>query len=529
MDSAIEFLNKLANKGIKLSAEAGQLQCYAQKGTLTNDIRDGFARHRAEIIALFESRKKRQQAQIAKEKARQFPLSVGQKGLYILHKLHPEQSAYNVPLCLKINSEINKEALAKAWEYAQEQFPILTARVIEKEGELFHLLDDSCKTTIQQQAIDFSDDQQLLSFLQKRAKEPFDLNQGPLTRFELFTRDKRKSVLLLTIHHIVVDGTSTMILLRSLLEFYQQCCTGKPVRVAQDRAGYQEFVAWEEKMVASAAGAAHARYWQQQLAGELPTIELLPDLPRPGSASFEGKTLVKNLPEDLYRWVQGFSKKSSLPPSVIFLAVFQLLLHRYTGQDDIIVGMPVMGRLDQRFADEVGYFINMVPVRTRCEEQTKLSDFLFKVQCTMLDVLYHSSYPFPLMLEKLKLKQAEKNPVFQVAYAYQNFIKPKDFAALGLQQAFSVETMPGISQEGDFDLGLEIFEQETSFHLHLKYNPEIYKEDTMQRFVGHYCTLLRAISENPDLLLREYSVITEQEEQHAPYCLQRYAGRLSHR
>src|SRR5262245_39195173 len=113
MDSAVSFLNSLARKGIKLSATAGQLECYAQKGTLTNEIRDGILRHRSEIIALFEDRKTQQQAQTEKglvKTAKEFPLSAGQKGLYILHQLHSGLSAYNVPLCLKINGEINKEA-----------------------------------------------------------------------------------------------------------------------------------------------------------------------------------------------------------------------------------------------------------------------------------------------------------------------------------------------------------------------------------------------------------------------------------
>src|SRR5260370_677218 len=159
MDSAIEFVNSLASKGIKLSVTTGQLECYAQKGMLTNEVRDGILKYRSEIIGLFDARKKQQQAQTEKSlsrKAREFPLSAGQKGLYILHQLHPGLSAYNVPLCLKINTEINKEAFAQAWEYALEQFPILTARVIVKEGELYHLLDGGCKTTIQECAIDFA-------------------------------------------------------------------------------------------------------------------------------------------------------------------------------------------------------------------------------------------------------------------------------------------------------------------------------------------------------------------------------------
>src|SRR5262245_13764933 len=183
MEAVIEFLKDLASKGVKLSAEAGRINCYAQEGALTDDIRDGITRYKSEIIALIEGSQKLRQAQTdnsSSRRSKEFPLSAGQKGLYVLQKLHPEMSAYNVPLCFRVNSELNAEMLAKAWEYVIEQFPILTARVIEKEGELYHLLDDGCKTTIQRRTIDFADDQQLLSFLQTRAKEPFDLNQGPL-------------------------------------------------------------------------------------------------------------------------------------------------------------------------------------------------------------------------------------------------------------------------------------------------------------------------------------------------------------
>src|SRR5438477_3798420 len=128
METVTEFLNKLVSKGVKLSVEAGQLSCYAQKGMLTTEIKDGIARHKPEIISLLEGREIGQQARQSKE----FPLSAGQKGLYILQKLHPDMSAYNVPLCLKISGKINGELMERAWEYVQDQFPILTAKIIEK-------------------------------------------------------------------------------------------------------------------------------------------------------------------------------------------------------------------------------------------------------------------------------------------------------------------------------------------------------------------------------------------------------------
>jgi amino acid adenylation domain-containing protein len=514
METVAEFLTKLASRSVKLSVEAGEITCYAKKGMLTHDIEEGIIKYKPQLVALLEGKKKRPQAQNGEDPARtfkEFPLSVGEKGLYILQKLHPEMSAYNVPLCFRINSEVNVEVLAQAWNYVLEQFPILTARVLERDGILFHLLDDGCKTTIQQQSIDVEDDKQFLSFLQKRSKVPFDLNRGPLTRIELFTQGTRKSVLLLTVHHMVFDGTSAVILMSCFSAFYQQLSEGKPVRLIRDLPGYQQFVAWEQNMLASAEGESHAGYWRQQLDGELPQIGLLADLARPASSGFVGKTLVEDLPEKLSHWVRDFATAHSLLPSVIFLAVFKLLLRRYTSQDDIIVGMPIIGRAGQKFATEVGYFINMVPLRTQCDERLKLSEWLRRVQGTMLDAVYHASYPFPLMLENLKSTRAGKTPVFQITYAYQNFVKRAGFTA-SQQQGLYIENVPEIAQEGDFDLGLEVFEHTASHTLHLKYNPEVYVEETAKEFVAHYRTLLTEISESPNLPLHEYPIITEQEK-----------------
>src|SRR5215468_285558 len=177
MEPVTELLNKLASKGVKLSAEAGRLNCYAQNGILTTEIKNEIVRYKSEILALFEGRTKKQQARAARSvrSLTEFPLSAGQKGLYILQKLNPAMSAYNVPFCFRIGSEIDVEILARAWGCVLDQFPILTARVVEKDGALYHHLDEGCRTTIQRRVVDFAADQQLLSFLQKQAKEPFDL------------------------------------------------------------------------------------------------------------------------------------------------------------------------------------------------------------------------------------------------------------------------------------------------------------------------------------------------------------------
>jgi len=515
METVTEFLDKLANQGVKLSAVAGQLKCYAPKGSLTPEIQEGIARHKAEIIALLDGTHGVPQAQTVEhsaEMATEFPLSAGQKGLYILQSLHPDMGAYNVPVCFRIDGPLDTGILTKAWEYVLEQFPILTARVIEKDGTLYHRLDDDCKTTIQQRNVDFRDDAEFLSFVRKQAKQPFDLNRGPLTRIELFVRDNQGPVLLLTVHHIVFDGASAAIVMRWLRELYQQLSAGHPVRLSH-KPGYEKFVAWEEAMLASTDGAGHARYWRQQLEGELPAVELPTDFPRRPSASFEGETLVEELPRDLSRSVGELSKAQSLPASVIFLGVFQLLLHRYTNQEDIIVGMPVMGRAAQQFAEDVGYFINMVPIRARCDGRSGMIEFLRALRGRMLDALYHSSYPFPLMLNKAASGRREVNPIFRVSYAYQNFFSPTDAAALLHHEAFQIEPVDGIWQEGELDLALEIFESDAeSFTLHVRYNPDLYARRTIEGVIRHYRELLQAVSANPNLLLHEYRMLAEDEE-----------------
>ncbi|MEA2491331.1 MAG: hypothetical protein QOH21_3123, partial [Acidobacteriota bacterium] len=191
METVNEFLNKLAAEGVKLSVQAGELNCYAPKGALTSTLRDGIARHRTEILRLLDDRDRRlPMVSRTMESVKEFALSAGQKGLYILQKVHPAMGAYNVPLGFRIRS-LDAALLAGTWNAILEQYPILTARVVERDGISYQRLD--CKPAIQQQTIEYVNDEQLLGFLKERGKQPFDPNQG-LSRIELFTWGSDESV-----------------------------------------------------------------------------------------------------------------------------------------------------------------------------------------------------------------------------------------------------------------------------------------------------------------------------------------------
>lgn len=510
METVNEVLEKLAAEGIRLSVQAGELNCYAPKGALTPVLREAIGRHRANIIRLLQERERRSQ-DVARPSGNvpEFALSAGQKGLSILQKLHPGMSAYNVPLAFRIEGGLDVGLLTKAWEAVLEQYPILTARIVEREGIPYQRLDH--KSAIRQERIEPITEEHLHVLLKERGKRPFAPNEG-LARIELFTWDGGGAAVLITIHHLVFDGSSAMILLKSILEYYQHAAEGRPPGISRQLPGYQEFVAWEEAMLASPEGAAHAAYWRKQLEGELPVFELLPETQGVATASFEGRMFTGSIPDDLSRWVRDFGRAHTLPASVVFLALFQMVLRKYAEQDEIIFGMPVMGRVQQRFARDIGYFVNMVPLRTRCEPGLKASDFFRRVQATMLDGLFHSSYPFPLMMESLRVKEVRKAPVFQVTYAYQNFMKPDGLGPPAPRQALEAVFLDEIAQEGESDLGLEVFEDgPSSFRVKLKYNPQLYSAQLIARIFDSYCAVLRAVSEDCHRPLDDYAILSEAE------------------
>ncbi|MES2352432.1 MAG: condensation domain-containing protein, partial [Pseudomonadota bacterium] len=503
MESVLEFLGSLGAIGVKLSRENDQLHCYAPQGVLNEEIKQSIGRLRPQIMALLPDGP-------APEEARSFPLSVGQKGLYVLQQLDPDSSAYNVPLCFTSRRGIQVRHLARAWELLQARFPILQARIVEEDGRLLHRLDGSGLTALSTQAITL-DATALPAFLRERAQHPFDLRKGPLTRAELFTESDGAATLLITIHHIVVDGISSVILLKQLFGYYLALCAGQTPPIPQPSDGWTEFVAWEENLLASPEGQALGAYWKNQLDGAPPSLDFPPVTGVAGGPDAGTGKLVLPLDAALSRRIRDFSITHATPLSAIFLAAYQLLLHRYTNQDDIVVTMPVMGRAGGRFHSDVGYFVNMVPLRSRYSGAQPFQAWLEHTQRTMMDALYHSSYPLPLIVNDLKLTGANAHDVFGISYAYQNVLQLQSMT-LPDGQGFDVEMVSTVSQEGSADLGLEIFEDKDLFSLHLKYAEGMLSAPMAGRMLDHLRALLEAAVTDPACQIQQYPLIAAAEQ-----------------
>lgn len=509
-----QFLNYLASKSIKLTIENGKLSCYAPRGALTPEITDEISRFKSEIICILDTKSNvsnniedRQVSAAHNE----FPLSIGESSHYILQKLNPERS-HAVPICVSIDASIDIELLSRAWDLVIDRYPILKTRIFEKEGEPFHCLDERRRSSISQIVLPFESNDEVVVYFQNKVLEPFDFSEDPLSRITVFRWGKGHVGLFILIHHIIFDGYSTGILLRSLFSFYKELASGAVISLPKTACAYEDFVVWEQQMLQSDEGRGHSEYWGAQLRGELHGFKLLPDSPHSVPSDYVPEVLVDALPDDICIAIRDFAKNSSLQYSSFFLAIFQLLLHKYTNQKDIVVVMPVIVRPDQRFVDEIGYFFNIVPIRANFEKPVELGDFMRATQITMLDAVFHSAYPFPLMMSGRKI---DADQDFKVFYAYQEFSNLADSEFSAIRNEYGLSSVEGFHQraEGDFDIAFEVFNEEDAFRIHLQSNPKLYSNDTIRALLNHFHVLLREILKNPALAVQHYPIATPEDRQ----------------
>ncbi|WP_158692086.1 non-ribosomal peptide synthetase, partial [Streptomyces aurantiacus] len=449
------------------------------------------------------------------------PLSEGQKGLWLLHKLRPTADVYNVPVCFRTSAPFDVAVFEEAFRHVTSRHTLLHSVIAEDEGtpHLVHRPDDADLPFRHQTVPRGLPDDVLIALAREQAKAPFDLYQDAPARAVVYsagTADAPETLVLLVFHHLVFDGASTPVLLRDLLQAYETLLRGDtPTREPAPHDAYDAFVRWEADFLAGPDGARHRAFWRDTLAGDLPVLRLdIERAPAPGTA-VAGETVARPLPQALAARARDLCAARGVKPAVLFLAVYELLLHRYSGERDLIVGVPSLGRPDAAYDDAVGYFVNMLPVRHGVGGDVPFTDFLRELTLVMADGLDHAAYPFPRTVQDLNLRtDPDSAPVFQVSYVFQNqrMMRLTDDDVRGLDLVRSLRFVEEISQEGEFKLHLEVVEHAAdAYTLHLKYDAERFAAADVERFLGHYETLLSALVADPAQLLSDASHLSDGE------------------
>ncbi|MCY7765553.1 non-ribosomal peptide synthetase [Bacillus inaquosorum] len=444
------------------------------------------------------------------------PLSEVQKGLWTLQKMSPEKSAYHVPLCFRFSSGLHHKTLQEAFGLVLKQHPILKHVIQEKDGVPFLKNERALSLEIQTEDISGMKKSDIPTFLRKKVKEPYVKENSPLVRVMSFSRSDQEHFLLIVIHHMIFDGVSSVTFIRSLFDSYKLLLEGQQPEISVSPAIYHDFAAWEQIMLAGKDGTKHRSYWQKQLSGTLPNLQLPKVSTSSADSEFEEDTYTRQLSSGFMNRVRAFAKEQSVNVSTVFLSCYMMLLGRYTGQKEQIVGVPAMVRPEERFDASIGHFLNMLPIRSELNPADTFSEFISKLQFTMLDGLDHAAYPFPKMVRDLNVPRSQTgSPVFQTAFFYQNFLQSGSYQSLLNRYAdfFSVDFVERIHQEGEYELVFELWETEEKMELNIKYDTTLFDAASISAMFDHFVYVTEQAMLNPSQPLKEYSLLPEAEEQ----------------
>ena len=457
-----------------------------------------------------------------------YPLTYGQQGLWFLYKLAPESAAYNLSFTAHICSSLDIPALQRAIQKLVDRHLTLRTTFKQQGGEPWQEVCQHQEVEIKQIDASSWNWNKLHQEAIAAHREPFDLERGPLLRVNLFTRSEKDQFLLLGIHHIVIDGFSFGILLDELRLLYQSESTGQAVSLPPIKRQYSRFVQWQKEMLESPVGETHRNYWHQKLSGELPLLKLPVDRWRSPEPKDQGAFYNFELDRQLTEQLKAMVKNEGATLYMIFLAAFQVLLHRYTGQEDIIVGSPSEGRNQSELAQTIGFFINMIALRVEVTSELTFSELLSQVRQTVLEALTHQDYPSALLIKSLQPNNdATLTGLFQVVF---NLLKLSDMGAdyelamstkakrredwggLSLEP-FVIPQQEGQYDEGQYNLGLDIVETTESIYGIFRYDADLFDVATIERMADHLKNLLAAIVTNSNQAIGRLPMLGQAEKQ----------------
>jgi amino acid adenylation domain-containing protein len=338
-------------------------------------------------------------------------------------------------------------------------------------------------------------------------RQPFDLAQGPLVRVKLVRMGEAEHVFSMTMHHIVSDGWSKRVFLSELSALYGALAAGKPSPLPELPLQYADYAVWQRRWLQGEVLQRHLDYWKRQLGGELPVLQLPTDRPRPAVQTYRGAKEPIKLSGHLLDGLKDLSRKEDVTLFMILLAALYTLLHRYTRQNDIVIGFPIANRNRAEIENLIGFFVNTLALRIDMSDNPRFSQLLKRVREATLAAYHHQDLPFEKLVEELKpARDMSYSPLFQVMFTWQNIpMKPDDLPGLTLRPK-AIDS--GASM---FDLTVYLWEEGDGLAGQIEYNTDLFNRSTVVRMHTHLQTLIEGIIRDPQDNLSNYPLLDEAE------------------
>ncbi|MFJ3451672.1 non-ribosomal peptide synthase/polyketide synthase, partial [Pseudomonas sichuanensis] len=447
----------------------------------------------------------------AVERGQPLPLSFAQERQWFLWQLDPHSAAYNIPLALRLHGELDIEALQRSLDTLVARHESLRTHFVgNPAGGAWQVIDDAGQVSLALDEQPAADEAQVRAWVEAHAAQLFDLEQGPLVRLRVLRLAADEHVLLLVQHHIVSDGWSMQLLIDELVRSYAAERQGQALRLPELAIQYADYAHWQRQEQGE-----HARqlaWWTGQL-GETDALLQLPwDFVRPAEQSFRGAQLDLALEPALAERLQQVASAHNVTLFMLLLASFQTLLHRYSGQALVPVGVPVANRNRVETEGVVGFFVNTQVLQARFEGQPRFGEVLEQVRQMALGAQEHQDLPFEQLVEALQPERSLSfSPLFQVMFNHQS-AQPRGAEALQLP-GLRVEGLSWNDPTSQFDLTLNTFESAEGLSASLTYASDLFRAATVARLGEHWLNLLRAIVADPQARIDQLPLLGDAERQ----------------
>ncbi|MGD1704143.1 non-ribosomal peptide synthetase [Dapis sp. BLCC M229] len=426
---------------------------------------------------------------------------------WFLYKFNPIGLADKISIAIRIKSFIDILTVKNTLQILIERHPILRSLYSEQDGNLISEIRENVE--IEWEEIDASswNNAELNEQLSERQKLPFNLETGGVFRACLFSILATENILLLTLHQIAGDRDSLLILVDEFVAIYESQINNISSNLLPLNTTYTDYVDRELEFLNSLSGKQIGDYWQEKLGDELPILELPTSFSRPSMRTYNGNALKSTIDSELNQKIQQLAKTLEVKQEEIILAVFKVLLYRYTGEEDILVGLLQNREKQTSFAEVVGNFTNITVVRNLVSDNIKFTDFLNQVSKKVFETENYRDYPYALLVKQLKSADMSHYPICQVGFGYHKF--QKLFQAKELELGY----FELLEQKVDFELSLEITELPEFLLAEFKYNSDVLELKTVAQIAEHFQNLLTAVVENPDTPVDKLSILSEAEKQ----------------
>jgi amino acid adenylation domain-containing protein len=441
-----------------------------------------------------------------------FPLSFAQRRLWFLHQLEPENTVYNLPLAVPFNVAVNAPLLERSINAIVERHETLRTVFNTVNGEPMQIVRPAL--TLQLAVRDLrtlskeEQNAETTRLTVEMAQRPFDLAHGPLLRTALLQRGAQDHVFVLVMHHIISDGWSLGVFWRELVAIYNAFCSGYSKPLPDLPIQYADFAVWQRERLQGEKLRELADYWHKKL-DSVPTLHLPTDHPRPPILSYRGTFKELALPRVLTSTLKSLSHREGVTLFMTLLSAFAILLQRYCGQDDIVIGLPAASRDRTELEGLIGFFVNSLVLRIDLSGDPTFRELLARVRETALDAYAHQELPFEKLVEELQpARDLSRNPLFQVSF--QLFSVPEKRGP-----ASEAEETPAIAVgrgSAIFDLAVNLWEVDNKIEGQIEYSTDLFESPTISRLVGHYRNLLKNISTDPNAKLSQLQLLGDLEE-----------------